>query len=598
MRALPFFCCLEQLALAGDVTAVALGRDVLALGLHGLAGDDLGADRRLDRHVEQLARDQLLQPFDHLLAVGVGLVAVHDRAERVDRLAVQQDVDANQVRLLVAPRFVVEARVALRARLQLIEEVEHDLGQRQHVVDLDAFGRDVAHVDHLAAAALARLHHGAEVVGRRDHRGVDHRLLDRVVRAGRRHLRRVVHDLHLVAAVHAELDVRRGRDQLQVELALQPLLHDVHVQQPEEPAAEPEPQRGGHLGFVVQGGVGQLQPVEGFAQLGVVAAFGREQARPHHRLRLAVAGELLGGAALAGERDRVAHLGLVHVLEAGDEVAHLARAELVDGRGLGRVDAGLLGLGLHAGREHLDASVRRELALLDPDVGDHAAVGVEHRVEDQRLQRLRGVAHRRRHPVDHGREQRVDTGAGLRADVQDVVGIAVEQRGEFLRALLGLGRGQVDLVERRHDDQSGVARQVVVRERLGLQALGGVDQQHRALTGCERTRDLVGEVDVAGRVDQVELVALVRQAHRLRLDRDAALALQVHLVQVLGPHVAALDRVGDLQQAVGQRRFPVVDVRHDAEVADVGGVGGHDRPWYGPEACGNPVAGSGRSSRW
>ena len=381
--------------------------------------------------------------------------------------------------------------------------------------------------------------------------------------------------------MHAELDVGRGRDQLKVELPLQPLLHDVHVQQAEEPATEPEPQRGGHLWFVVQGGVGQLQPVEGFAELGVVAAFGREQARPHHGLRLAVSGELFGGAALAGERDRVAHLRLVHVLQPGDEVAHLPRAELVDGRGLGRVDAGLLGFGLHAGREHLDASVRGELALLDPDVGDDAAVGIEHRVEDQRLQRLRRIAHRRRHPVDHGRQQRVDTGTGLRADVQDVVGIAVEQRGEFLRALLGLGRGQIDLVERRHDDQSRVACQVVVRQRLGLQALGGIDQQHSALTGCEGTGDLVREVDMPGGVDQVELVALVRQTDRLGLDRDAALSLQVHLVQVLGPHVATLDRVGDLQQAVGQRRFPVVDVRHDAEVADVGRVGGHERPWYG-----------------
>ena len=51
-----------------------------------------------------------------------------------------------------------------------------------------------------------------------------------------------------------------------------------------------------------------------------------------------------------------------------------------------------------------------------------------------------------------------------------------------------------------------------------------------------------------------------------------ALALQVHLVQVLGAHVAALDGVGQLQQAVGQRRLAVVDVRHDAEVADVGDV--------------------------
>ena len=50
--------------------------------------------------------------------------------------------------------------------------------------------------------------------------------------------------------------------------------------------------------------------------------------------------------------------------------------------------------------------------------------------------------------------------------------------------------------------------QVDVGQRLGLDALGGVDHQQRAFAGGQRARDLVGEVDVAGRVDQVELVHL------------------------------------------------------------------------------------------
>src|ERR1700741_1966303 len=50
------------------------------------------------------------------------------------------------------------------------------------------------------------------------------------------------------------------------------------------------------------------------------------------------------------------------------------------------------------------------------------------------------------------------------------------------------------------------AREAVagVGELLGLAPLRGVDEQQRALAGGERTGDFVGEVDVAGRVDQVE----------------------------------------------------------------------------------------------
>ena len=375
-----------------------------------------------------------------------------------------------------------------------------------------------------------------------------------------------------LALDHVELDVRRRRDQLEVELALEPLLHDVHVQQTEEPGPEPEAERLRGLGLVAERRVRELQPVERLAELRVVAALVREQARPHHRLRLPVAGERLGGGVLAGDRDRVADLGLVDVLQPGDEVADLAGTERIDRERLGRHHAGLLGLGLDRRRHQTDPRAARQLAVLHADVGDHPAVGVEHRVEDQGPQRRVRVAGGRRHLVDHGLQQLLDALAGLRRDPQDVVGIAVEEVGELLRALVGLGGGQVDLVEGGHDHEPGVARQVEVRERLGLEALRGVDQQDRALAGLERPRDLVGEVDVAGRVDQVQLVAVVREPDRLRLDRDPALPLQVHPVEVLRAHVAVRDGVGELQQAVGQRGLAVVDVRHDAEVPDVGGV--------------------------
>ncbi len=54
----------------------------------------------------------------------------------------------------------------------------------------------------------------------------------------------------------------------------------------------------------------------------------------------------------------------------------------------------------------------------------------------------------------------------------------------------------------------GVDRRVGVGDGLGLHALRGVDQQDRPFAGGEAARDLVMEVDVAGGVDQVELVGL------------------------------------------------------------------------------------------
>ena len=57
-------------------------------------------------------------------------------------------------------------------------------------------------------------------------------------------------------------------------------------------------------------------------------------------------------------------------------------------------------------------------------------------------------------------------------------------------------------------DQALLEREVDVGERLRLDALRGVDHEDRALAGLEAAAHLVGEVDVAGRVDQVEPVQI------------------------------------------------------------------------------------------
>src|SRR6185369_10265379 len=73
---------------------------------------------------------------------------------------------------------------------------------------------------------------------------------------------------------------------------------------------------------------------------------------------------------------------------------------------------------------------------------------------------------------------------------------------------------------------------------------------------------------------------------------DPALALDIHGVEHLFLHLAGLQRPGGLDQAVGQRRFAMVDMRNDGEVAYIrdrdGCHGGRDsirvptrQPYYG-----------------
>ena len=65
--------------------------------------------------------------------------------------------------------LVVQRGVAAGARLQRVEEVEDDLGQRQRVAQLDAVVGQVVHAQQVAAPGLAQLHDRADVArsGRR-----------------------------------------------------------------------------------------------------------------------------------------------------------------------------------------------------------------------------------------------------------------------------------------------------------------------------------------------------------------------------------------------------------------------------------------------
>src|SRR3984957_15499351 len=73
--------------------------------------------------------------------------------------------------------------------------------------------------------------------------------------------------------------------------ALEPLLHYVHVQKAEKPAAKAEPQGARHLQLIMQRRVVQAQLGEGVAKFLIVVGIHRKQAREHARLDLLETGQ-------------------------------------------------------------------------------------------------------------------------------------------------------------------------------------------------------------------------------------------------------------------------------------------------------------------
>ena len=304
---------------------------------------------------------------------------------------------------------------------------------------------------------------------------------------------------------------------------------------PRKPQRKPKPSAAEDLHLVGEAGVVEAQLADRRAQILEIGGVDRKQAAEHHRLRRLEAGQRLG-AGLLVVGDGVADAGVGHLLDLRGDEADFAGTKRRDILHFGLEDADLVDLVMGVGAHHLDLLALLQRSVEDAHQHDDAEIGVVPAVDQQRLQRRVLVALGRRQARDDRLQHVGDADAGLGGNEHGVGGVEADDVLDLLLDAVGLGRGQVDLVEDGNDLMAGVDRLIDIGERLRLDALAGVDDEQRAFAGLQRARHLIGEVDVAGRVHQIEdiglaVLGLVVEAHGLRLDGDAALALDVHRVR-------------------------------------------------------------------
>ena len=267
----------------------------------------------------------------------------------------------------------------------------------------------------------------------------------------------------------------------------------------------------------------------------------------------------------------------------GDE-ADLARAQFGQIGALGGEAADAVDQMLRAALHELDVEALLDDAVHHAHEDDHAEIGVVPAVDQHRLERCITVARGGGNAPDQRLERVLDADARLgagedRAALFPRAGrLDADDFLDFLGDPLGFGGGEVDLVDHGDDLVVVLDRLVDIGERLRLDALRRVDDEQRALAGGEAARDFIGEVDMAGRVHEVELIGLaiargVVEAHGLRLDGDAALLLNVHIIKHLLGHLAVGQPPAMLDQPVGEGRLAMVDMGNDAEIADFREIG-------------------------
>ena len=180
----------------------------------------------------------------------------------------------------------------------------------------------------------------------------------------------------------------------------------------------------------------------------------------------------------------------------------------------------------------------------------------------------------RRRNTRYNRLQKLGyTNAGFARHQQNIAPFASQQIHHFLAHFLGAAVRYVGFGEDRNDSEARVFGHLERGECLCLHALGAINQQEYALDSLQRAGDFVRKVDVTRSVDEVEFVGvtslLIRHAHRLHLNGNPSLPLQLHTIKYLLFHFARFDRFGGLEHAVSQGRLTVVDVRDNRKITNV-----------------------------
>ncbi len=132
----------------------------------------------------------------------------------------------------------------------------------------------------------------------------------------------------------------------------------------------------------------------------------------------------------------------------------------------------------------------------------------------------------------------------------------------------------VDLVD--DDDRQQSLGQRLARDEARLRhgTLDRIDEQQHPVDHRQHALDLAAEVGVAGRVDDVDVRAVVLDRTVLGEDGDAALALdRVAVHHALGELLVGGKGPGLDEQLVDQRGLAVVDMGNDGDVAQGPGSG-------------------------
>ena len=182
-----------------------------------------------------------------------------------------------------------------------------------------------------ATLTQTECHDRADIGSVRDHGSTDKRLVDMINQSRVRQASRIMYlDLLPFLCMHDIRNVRYSSYHIHIELTIQTLLNNLHMQQAQETATEPKTQRGGTLRLESQGSVVQLQFLQWRTKVLEILAINWIDTGEDHRLHLLKTGDRVFSRA-RHMSDRITDTHLPGRLDTGNDISYVSRPDLLTG---------------------------------------------------------------------------------------------------------------------------------------------------------------------------------------------------------------------------------------------------------------------------
>ncbi len=301
------------------------------------------------------------------------------------------------------------------------------------------------------------------------------------------------------------------------------------MQQPEKTASETKTQGNGCLGLEGKGGVIQAKFAHALLEFLVIRSVDRVKSAENHRTNLLVAREHLLGCGL-GKGEGIPDFDLGYVANARYHVTDLPLDERFVRNRLGAELSKFLDLSFPRVAHQDKTSVLGELPRKHTNIANHPLECVELVIEDQGPRfRMLGPPWWRQ-TMNHRLENLVYPNARLSTCLDGIFGGNGKDVLDLLGHPINVGARQVHLVDHGYDIQSLGIRKLCVGQSLSLDSLRRIDQKQGAFASRKTSGNFIGEINVTGRVDQVEqvffsILGQIGHRNRMTLDGNSAFAL-------------------------------------------------------------------------